>query len=72
MHAAEALMVGDGVHDAEAAAAAGIAFVGVDYGYGRDSFATLARPPRLISRFADLPEVLAVAAGAHREAGQTP
>ncbi|WP_051362064.1 phosphoglycolate phosphatase [Solimonas soli] len=56
--AADAVMIGDGLHDAEAAATAGMAFVGVDYGYGADGLATLTPAPRLLRRFADLREAL--------------
>ncbi|MFC4253038.1 phosphoglycolate phosphatase [Sinimarinibacterium flocculans] len=54
--AANAVMVGDGPHDAQAAGAAGTAFIGVRYGYGSDALAamTLATPP--VSRFDEIPE----------------
>lgn len=54
----EALMVGDGAHDALAAAAAGTAFIGVDYGYGTEGFATLTPAPYCISDFSELLELL--------------
>lgn len=53
-----AVMVGDGLHDARAAAAAGAAFIGVGYGYGAAGLATLRPPPLVAHRFADLPERL--------------
>ncbi|MFT4047545.1 MAG: HAD-IA family hydrolase [Solimonas sp.] len=56
--ATRAVMIGDGAHDAEAAAAAGVAFVGVDYGYGAAGLGALRPRPRIISRFADLPAAL--------------
>ncbi|WP_020648950.1 phosphoglycolate phosphatase [Solimonas variicoloris] len=55
---ADAVMVGDGRHDADAARAAGTGFIGVDYGYGADGLAALQPPPRRLPRFADLPAAL--------------
>ena len=46
-------MVGDSTNDEEAARSAGIAFVGVTFGYGRLSGAA-----RVVDRFCDIPEAL--------------
>ncbi|MCY4503210.1 MAG: HAD-IA family hydrolase, partial [Alphaproteobacteria bacterium] len=46
-------MVGDSTNDEQAARSAGIAFVGVTFGYGRLSGAA-----RVVDRFCDIPEAL--------------
>ena len=51
---AEALMIGDGPHDAEGALAAGTGFVGVRYGYGSDWFTRHGTGLMLIDRFDEL------------------
>ncbi|NKF23895.1 phosphoglycolate phosphatase [Solimonas sp. C16B3] len=58
-----AVMIGDGPHDALAAAAAGTGFIGVTYGYGTAGFAALTPAPITIDRFADLPARLGLTGG---------
>jgi phosphoglycolate phosphatase len=53
---ADTVMVGDRRSDVEAAKAVGCAFVGCDYGHGHRAEIESAGP--VVSRFADLPEVL--------------
>lgn len=52
--AADAVMIGDGPHDALAAQAAGVRFIGVDYGYGHEELAALRPSARLLRCFAEL------------------
>ncbi len=56
-HAGRAVMVGDSGTDVATARAAGIPVIGVDFGYSDPPVAQL-KPDRLVSRFADLPQVL--------------
>jgi len=58
-----ALMVGDRVHDAEAAAAHGVAFIAVSYGYGSRDELAAAAPAALVDSPAELREVLLAESG---------
>lgn len=55
---AEAVMVGDSVEDAQAAAANDIRFVAVTYGYGTPLAFADARPAAMLDRLGDLPMIL--------------
>lgn len=54
-----AVMVGDSGDDADAAAANGIPFVAVTYGYGNPLADPAVRPAAVLDRLAELPDVLA-------------
>jgi phosphoglycolate phosphatase len=54
-----AVLVGDSVEDAAAAAAHGMRFVAAEYGYGTPSAFTGAGPAAVLERLSDLPGVLA-------------
>ena len=56
----QCLMVGDSRHDVEAARAAGMAVVGVSYGYGGAVEFAQSPPDRVFDSLADLPAWLAV------------
>jgi phosphoglycolate phosphatase len=56
-HLARAIMVGDAITDIAVARAAGIAVVGVDFGYSETPIADLA-PDRVVSSFARLPAAI--------------
>jgi phosphoglycolate phosphatase len=62
----ECLMVGDSRHDVEAARAAGMAVVGVRYGYGGAADFVIAPPDAVLDTLADLPEWLDACAGTPR------
>jgi len=51
-------MVGDAMTDGDAAWAAGMAVIGVPYGYHRGDDILPTQPDGLIERFDDLPEIL--------------
>ncbi|MDB5969697.1 MAG: phosphoglycolate phosphatase [Hydrocarboniphaga sp.] len=51
----DCLMVGDSRHDVEAARAAGMAVVGLSYGYGGDRDFAIAPPDRVLAAMAELP-----------------
>jgi phosphoglycolate phosphatase len=53
-HSGSAIMVGDAITDIAVARAAGIAVIGVDFGYSETPIAALA-PDRIVSSFARLP-----------------
>ena len=57
--AAAALMVGDSVEDADAAAANGVRFIAVTYGYGSPLSFADAVPAGALVRLADLPALIA-------------
>jgi len=57
--ATTAVLVGDSVEDAEAAASNGVRFVACTYGYGSPFAFTEAAPAATLDRLADLPDVLA-------------
>jgi phosphoglycolate phosphatase len=54
----EAVMVGDSISDVSAARGAGVAIIGVSFGYTETPIADL-NPDIVIDRFADLPQALA-------------
>lgn len=55
---AAAVMIGDREHDVIGARAAGVASVGVAWGYGRDGELTAAGAARVVGRVADLADLL--------------
>ena len=66
----QAVMIGDNENDSAAAAAAGIRFVLVSYGYARTPLAQIKADIRL-DRFADIPDAIATLSGPGSIGGAT-